>query len=1163
MALPQSGVQLIAQGERSFLSALNHASQALNKFSADTGRAAQQSGGFANAITSAFGQVAQVAGGNLLANGIQRLGSAFVEATTGGITFSRTLENANATLLALVKDGGLAASMVATIRKEADKTPFSFEALNIAMVSLVPSASVAGEALMNLVRDAEILAASKPAEGLAGAAFALREAVSGDFTSVVERFDLPRSLINRLRAEGVPNLEIVRRAMLAMGYDMSLVTNLAATFDGRLSTFQDTLMGFRARLATPLFETLKAGLIEAQAFFERNRNTINAWADTIGQAIARVAQMLGGVLKNAITGLASLWNSALTNLEGGTARSFGRIAGYMAGLAQTAVSWGQNIVNALAAGIQAAIAAVIRALQVLGQIISSYLQPGSPPKLLPNLDKWGTGAAEAWLEGWTQADFGAIQEIGRTVGSLLQNMSGPNSSAPIGAQVATRQAVAAAIQEFRQMGTVSEEAFGRVRQAAGRVGPQIEELTRRYIDLQGAQKKLNDVTKEYDEQLSPLYDKLKGIEDAQTFAGEEERLAEIESLQRSIFTSEEERRKLELERQAILTRRQIRGIEDRRDVAVDGAQEEVDAAQAAYDQLQSQLELQTESLSLYQQQKSLLEKLGDIASSITDSLEEALSPLMRALEINQLQSDEMRATIRLAEIDKELAKDNLTLAERKTLELEKQRILLERQQRGARAAELGFSLEDIIKTPVVFRDLDKAAKGAAGGVKGVGDALAGLAAPGGAGFLDSLREQFEGAQEEITSFTTGLEPIKLEFDAGFQEGLAQFQTDLEGFRERMANFDWAGLSEKLGLVRDVLIGVAAGLATFSILTTVAGWWGVLTAAIASSGGIMAAIAVAIGAISLPILALGAIIGVFVTAWLRDWGGIQEKTRTAWEGYIKPALTALWGFINDSLIPKLGEFANWLSVNLTTAMTALQTVWTTVLSPALNEMWAFINDYLIPLQQAWSGVLHEIAEVAFAALYAVWTAFIYPALQEFYTHLYEKLNPTIRAVTTALTILSEFIKNVITGIALTFIREILERFARALDRIKSAVKSLIDWLIKLRDLLASITLPAQLVPGSPTPFELGLWGISSAAQQVNQDLSTMSGLFGSLADTVVSPTINPASATISPPASASQIASGAVGGGGSVNNYSLTQNMVPAGMAPQVQRNFALFGAMNG
>lgn len=200
------------------------------------------------------------------------------------------IENVTAQLMAFTKDAGKAQEILATIRTEAAKTPFAFQEMAQAVTMLLPASQQANVDLMELVRTAEVLAALNPAEGLTGAAFALREALSGDFVSIVERFNLPRQYLNQLKEQGVPAIEAVRMALHEMGADSSLVSNLAGTLTGRWSTFTDILRQLRDTATQPIFQMLSDGLAKLTSWLEQNQPRLEAFAATVGQ---RLAQGLG------------------------------------------------------------------------------------------------------------------------------------------------------------------------------------------------------------------------------------------------------------------------------------------------------------------------------------------------------------------------------------------------------------------------------------------------------------------------------------------------------------------------------------------------------------------------------------------------------------------------------------------------------------------------------------------------------------------------------------------------------------------------------------------------------------------------------------------------------------------------------------------------------
>jgi hypothetical protein len=203
------------------------------------------------------------------------------------------IENVRAQLLAFTKSGEQADKILADIRSEAAKTPFAFNEMAAATASLLPASKQSGVALMDLVKQAEILAAVNPAEGLEGAAFALREALSGDFTSIIERFNLPRQRLNELKEQGVPAMEAISIAMKEMGIDASIVSNMANTATGRWSTFVDTLNTIKDTALRRTFELLSGALVPLQAWLDANNERLTELAELAGERLAAGLRRFG------------------------------------------------------------------------------------------------------------------------------------------------------------------------------------------------------------------------------------------------------------------------------------------------------------------------------------------------------------------------------------------------------------------------------------------------------------------------------------------------------------------------------------------------------------------------------------------------------------------------------------------------------------------------------------------------------------------------------------------------------------------------------------------------------------------------------------------------------------------------------------------------------
>lgn len=180
-----------------------------------------------------------------------------------GIALNSELEQAKIRFTAFTKDAKLAGQIVADLKKEADITPFGTQEIITSGAALISSAKGSREELMKLIKTSEILAALNPAQGLDGAAYALREAVGGDYKSVQTRFDISRGLINELKSQGLEGLALVNAALKRIGAGPELVTGLANSFEGLKSTAGSFFDNFKQTLSEPVFNQLK---IELQDF---------------------------------------------------------------------------------------------------------------------------------------------------------------------------------------------------------------------------------------------------------------------------------------------------------------------------------------------------------------------------------------------------------------------------------------------------------------------------------------------------------------------------------------------------------------------------------------------------------------------------------------------------------------------------------------------------------------------------------------------------------------------------------------------------------------------------------------------------------------------------------------------------------------------------------
>lgn len=243
------------------ITAEDKASKPIRSISDEMDNASGSSSKFRSALGSLGGALKATA----IAGGLTAL--AFGTAGTAiGFGFNSSVEQAQTKLMAFMQDNERVAKTLEWVKAEAAATQFSFTDMADAAANLTPVSKSTGVALEDLVKQAEILAAVNPAEGLTGATFSLREALSGDWVSIVDRFNLPRKRINELKAQGVPAMEIISKTLGEMGINYDLVAKQGQTVSARFDQVKDKLTIMAGAASKPIFDRVSNELNNLAAF---------------------------------------------------------------------------------------------------------------------------------------------------------------------------------------------------------------------------------------------------------------------------------------------------------------------------------------------------------------------------------------------------------------------------------------------------------------------------------------------------------------------------------------------------------------------------------------------------------------------------------------------------------------------------------------------------------------------------------------------------------------------------------------------------------------------------------------------------------------------------------------------------------------------------------
>lgn len=188
-------------------------------------------------IGTGFGLVTQGVG--LAVSGVGAVAGAMKDGATIAVQYNAAIEQSEARL----RGYGLTAAQIAQTQAIANKAVMdgrgTYRDTLAALADLTPLARTYKVRLDELLHTTQLLAATDPAQGFEGASIAIREALSGDFTSLQRRFEIPRAEIQKLKDEGVPNLEIVIRTLDKLGINDNLLAQQANTFTQRLAILKD------------------------------------------------------------------------------------------------------------------------------------------------------------------------------------------------------------------------------------------------------------------------------------------------------------------------------------------------------------------------------------------------------------------------------------------------------------------------------------------------------------------------------------------------------------------------------------------------------------------------------------------------------------------------------------------------------------------------------------------------------------------------------------------------------------------------------------------------------------------------------------------------------------------------------------------------------------
>lgn len=776
------------------------------------------------------------------------------------------------------------------------------------------------------------------------------------------------------------------------------------------------------------------------------RTTMSAITGVISAVASAFMFLLSpiGLVSTAIVGLVAIFASTFGKLREDTNAT-------LSGLADDAFTWGNNIVNSLAAGMINAIVSVLNAIAYIGSIIASWLSPGSPPRILPKLDKWGAEYIETLIGGFTQADFSVFNDVSaimeRFFRSLTEDQMGKKSIVP--AILQARSALADLIAEVRDTGRVTEDMVNRVTQAFGPLSDELKSYIVLSLQLEAAtkqvsdaQNELNEVTDFYNDVLDVLNGALRGIQEDYDDSA---RLAEIQEAMATGLLTEEEKGRLEREAQSIALKKQIRLVEDEKEIAIRAAEDKLEAAMAEQERIEAQITLQKSAIDVQLEQNNLIKEQINLLKSLAEQAAAAAKAAKGGGGAGAGAGMPELPAVELPDLSKiENPLDTIKgVIEEKINEI----IDLFKPVREA-WDRVGDAWAPVVQWIIdnVFTKIQKAV-----------EILSGPGTP----FekLEDVLDEFlpEDFDDTIKTFVSFLEetaiPAMEKFFRVIVDNLPTILPIVGVILGLVGAFTL--LSPIITIVVEVII---RAVMLFEVLGMVA----------AAAGVSMGTLLLTIGGI---VLAIGAIIAALVLlyeAWVNDWGGIRTTLTKVWNSYIRPVLEQL---------------GKWLGEVVAGATKILADVWTNVLLPALTAVWNWLNTVLFPFIKTFNEFLGVVFKFTINVLAAVWENVLWPAIKKVWSIILdvwnaikEKLEPVFKALvdwfnTYAIPIIMKLI-----NIALTPLRLVFEGITKAIEGATKFFQNLID-------MIKNFKLPEWLQRDSPSPFEMTFIGAADAIRKL--------------------------------------------------------------------------------
>ena len=883
---------------------------------------------------------------------------------------------------------------------------------------------------------------------------------------------------------------------------------LTRTITGMTQKLRDLLYFLGRDIFGPLLDELSEPFTKIiDAMIEVSRSGV---FQTMGEAFARMFKGINLITNESVDSIQIKIFNFLTWLV----KSGNKIASYGY---KMMLQWGIGLVKG-------AIQAITKVVSLISNLFSWFLKPQSPPRVLPDIYKWGVQTMEEWLKGFTNLDFDVLNAIQDPLESVLTQLEFEPNQITDALQNFTA-GFQDALKTFKLTGVIDEGFLDQIRSMGYEYGDALADLTELQFELYGAKLAVEvaeAVVKAKEDELELAEDLLETEQERLETAREYYEKSDVNV--RKLVQEYNDLVRSGASKSVLLAKKEeIDAAMGERDIAkeniaiaeekVKQAEDYVDQKRDELDDAQELLDIEKENLEIIQERVDAQEELLNQLLRLTEYEEEALETgkelgeALGDIELPDFGTMDFEIPDIAGELDKELAdaeralRLQIKLMERNWLIfLAKMRIQWGATDWDAETQPLVDALNNL--TTNAGELLDVLIKPG-----GLNEALLNLA-------RNIIGIQLSEDNKYIwsdlfpgTTFTnpfSELEPEEDEFNVGeFMAGLlgvgyddSYWQQKLAPFREGWNNF-WAGEGDNFGdaTAQGILNGISKFL--FPGLTTVIDtlprlmkpetwaeiktewdtfWTNFATTVSTKTAGIRTVLSTWIEDNKIKWNTFWDEAGTKVdTKWeeIKTW--ISTKSAEAattietWIADRKLGWDTFWSEASTTVETKWNEIKTWISTKSAEITTSIET-WITERTSGWDTFWTGATT---TVETEWGNIKTAI-DTKVNEIGSKIQGFIdekKPAWETFWGNL----KTTVETTTTNI---KTWIDTTFTEIGEFFtpIQTLVDNLCTAFDTLKTNIGNVI---IKIGDFfrdLANRVLPdwvLDLFPGSPPPFSVGM------------------------------------------------------------------------------------------